>query len=524
MKERKELSYEATYNMACALLDMGQLTAAQESLAQAEEKCLASLKKHQADEETTQDELAVLVVQMAYVLQLLRQPKEAKQMYLKALAQKPSDEAVVATANNNLITLRRQGEKVFDALKRSERTLKVPSNKLTTRQLRAFRLNHCLLLVYGKKGDEVQKQVQALQQEFKSSEMPTLVLAALYFRQKNYSQCMQTLQDAIAKNPEGALQTRLTLAHIALSRKEISGAIEALRNITQVAHRPAVVATLVALYLKADLPDKAIATLDDAVKHWASAMDVSDGEQGGSPSRERILLQTLLENAAAVCEEQKFYKQAAKYYQQLVNEFSHDPEEARRFVASLVLNLSRAAPEDQPPQQVEKFAKKLPSPEELGLLVSVARQLDPSVVVKVDKRKQADDEDAADDVDAKAGPIKRAHKRHKKKPKYPKNFDPANPGPKPDPERWLPKWERASFQKKNKRRARQDQKFKGFQGGVVNNALDASAPTFTAAVSSSSTTQATTVPINEGKAKAAAVVSAKAKGAAKKKKKGKKMF
>ena len=31
-------------------------------------------------------------------------------------------------------------------------------------------------------------------------------------------------------------------------------------------------------------------------------------------------------------------------------------------------------------------------------------------------------------------------KRKNKKLKYPKNFDPKNPGMLPDPERWLPKW------------------------------------------------------------------------------------
>ena len=37
--------------------------------------------------------------------------------------------------------------------------------------------------------------------------------------------------------------------------------------------------------------------------------------------------------------------------------------------------------------------------------------------------------------------------KRRKKPKYPKGFDPTNPGPLPDPERWLPKWERARYRK-----------------------------------------------------------------------------
>ena len=50
--------------------------------------------------------------------------------------------------------------------------------------------------------------------------------------------------------------------------------------------------------------------------------------------------------------------------------------------------------------------------------------------------------------------------RTNKKIKYPKNFDPLNPGPLPDPERWIPKWQRSKGKKKLKLR--------GPQGDVKN--------------------------------------------------------
>eukprot|EP00808_Paulinella_micropora_P025806 g45037.t1 len=494
MRERKELSYEASYNMACALLDLGQLKAAQECLAQAEQKCLQGLQKHQADEETTQDELAVLVVQMAFVLQLLHKPKEANDMYLKALGNKPSDEAVVATANNNLITLRRQGEKVFDALKRSERTLKVPAHKLATRQLRAFRLNHCLLLVYGKKGEKVEKQVEDLQQEFSDSEMPILVLAALYFRQKNYGKCNEVLQNAIRKNPEGALQARLTLAHIALSRRDLSSAVEALRSITQVVHRPAVVATLVALYMRDNKVGQAVQALDLAIQHWSRAVE---GSPGDTSSREQLILQSLLERAAELCHEQKLYAKACEYYERLLAHCGKDFEDARRYRAALVVNAARADPED--PRKALEYAQALPSPQDLKLEVSVSNQLDPTTIgaLRADRRNATNTQTNNHETEIKS-PAKKRRKRQK--PRFPKGFDPANPGPPPDPERWMPRWERSSFQKRNKKRGL-TQKFKGFQGGVVNNSLDASSASFQSG--GPPAIQATQV--NEAKAKAAAV-------------------
>ena len=51
-------------------------------------------------------------------------------------------------------------------------------------------------------------------------------------------------------------------------------------------------------------------------------------------------------------------------------------------------------------------------------------------------------------------------KRRKRKKLMPKNFDPENPGPAPDPERWLPKWQRSS---NKKRRRRKDEHMKGSQ-------------------------------------------------------------
>jgi hypothetical protein len=39
-----------------------------------------------------------------------------------------------------------------------------------------------------------------------------------------------------------------------------------------------------------------------------------------------------------------------------------------------------------------------------------------------------------------------------KKTKFPKSYDPANQGQMPDPERWLPKWQRSRFKKLAKKK------------------------------------------------------------------------
>ncbi len=56
--------------------------------------------------------------------------------------------------------------------------------------------------------------------------------------------------------------------------------------------------------------------------------------------------------------------------------------------------------------------------------------------------------------------------KKKKKPRYPAGYNPELPGgglPPPDPERWLPKWERAEFKKKRDKRKREKDAVKGSQ-------------------------------------------------------------
>ncbi len=70
-------------------------------------------------------------------------------------------------------------------------------------------------------------------------------------------------------------------------------------------------------------------------------------------------------------------------------------------------------------------------------------------------------------------------KRGKKRKRYPKGYDPSLPGgglPPPDPERWLPKWQRSDAKKKKLKSAARDKgAVKGSQGaGKVDESLDVS--------------------------------------------------
>lgn len=116
------------------------------------------------------------------------------------------------------------------------------------------------------------------------------------------------------------------------------------------------------------------------------------------------------------------------------------------------------------PAKAEQYEKQLPPlPGLSGLNVEALEKVAPWSLNT--KRNRG----AEDGAEKKAGEDKleknKPKKKRKRKPLYPKGFDPANPGPPPDPERWLPKRERSSFRPKKK--DKRNVQIRGSQGSVV---------------------------------------------------------
>ena len=71
-----------------------------------------------------------------------------------------------------------------------------------------------------------------------------------------------------------------------------------------------------------------------------------------------------------------------------------------------------------------------------------------------------------------AGGEEKARRKRKRRTRLPKGVDPAAPGPLPDPERWLPKWQRSDA-KKLRKKQKGKAEVKGSQGaGRVDESLD----------------------------------------------------
>ncbi|CAJ1354221.1 unnamed protein product [Effrenium voratum] len=113
------------------------------------------------------------------------------------------------------------------------------------------------------------------------------------------------------------------------------------------------------------------------------------------------------------------------------------------------------------PERASEYAERLqvPSFDHLD-----AEELEAQPIPKVgamfsQRRRERDEKEAADGKEIKA------KKKRKRKIRYPKGFDPENPGPPPDPERWLPKRERSEFKKKMKKKDKH--LLRGPQGSIT---------------------------------------------------------
>ena len=110
---------------------------------------------------------------------------------------------------------------------------KVPTSKLSDRQIRAIQLNRCLLLMYGKKSTECKSLCEDLQKEFPDSEFPALALGALLFREKKIKQCEEVLGAAAARHSKN-VNLVATFAHVLLLQGKTAAAIKGFALISKI--------------------------------------------------------------------------------------------------------------------------------------------------------------------------------------------------------------------------------------------------------------------------------------------------
>lgn len=280
---------------------------------------------------------------------------------------------------------------------------------------------------------------------FPESVIPILLQAALLVRENKAGRAEEILAQFASKFPEKSKVVHLARAQVAAAAGHPHIAADSLAKISDIQHMPATVATLVSLKERAGDIDGAAAVLDNATKWWSNAMT------------EDNKLNTITQEAASFKLRHGKEEDAAQLYEQLVK--SQGSIEA---LVGLVTTVARM--DVVKAELYEKQLKALP-----GL-----KGIDVDSLERTSGVKQVDAPRVGVPETYEEGKNKtKSKKKRKRKPRYPKGFDPANPGPAPDPERWLPKRERSTYRPKRKdKRAAQ---VRGSQGAVVRDKHDTGA-------------------------------------------------
>ncbi|KAK9117452.1 hypothetical protein Sjap_016399 [Stephania japonica] len=449
LKIKATSSFELAYNVAYSLIEEKRYNDAEQLLLSARRIGQETLMEDNWADEEIEIELAPIAVQLAYVQQaLLGQPLEAMEAYKDTIKKNLADDSSLAVAINNLIALRGPKD-VSDSLRKLDGLIEKDNGtknfqltrgldlKLSSKQKESLYSNRALLLLFANKIAQARELVAALPGMFPGSVMPVLLESAVLVKENKAGKAEEILLQFANRFPEASKVVFLARAQVAAAAGHLQVAADSLAKVPDIQHMPATVATLVSLKERAGDIDGATAVLNDAIKWWSSSMSENNS------------LDLIMHEAASFMLRHGREEAAANLYENLVK--SHGSAEALAGLVSTAahVNIDKA----------ETHEKNL---EPLSGLKGID-------IESLEKTSGADVEGGGNlqnirpYVEGK-GKAKTKKKR-KRKPRYPKGFDPAKPGPPPDPERWLPKRDRSSYRPKRKdKRAAQ---VRGAQGAVA---------------------------------------------------------
>ena len=457
-------SFELAFNFACALLETGNLADAADYLTLAKNQGAETLMDEDLDEEAIADELVPIDAQRARVAEMLGRKEEAAEGYRAAMAIKSTDAATQAIAANNLAALvGPRGEGGADAMRQTQRFCDKDGKlndalvgKLTEAQRRVLVINRAKALLHSNHLDRCRDALVTLRKlpGAEGAREAAMLDAALFMRERKPEKAVKSLTDLIASGANGDVgavrDARLALAQIHASAGDYAAAIVALKGVKELEGTAAGAATLVALHELAGDASGADAVLDGSGAVSAAGAEVAlrAAERKltrGAHGEAKAIFESVMDDAAADDDD----KLAARAGVALAKALGGDVVGAEADAAALFERVAAAA---GGATDADSLEETLPAS-----VLARAAELERRMRGKRGKR--------GEDGDGAHKP--KTRKKRKKKVIYPKGFDPSNPGPAPDPERWLPLRERSTWKGKRKK-----VNIRGAQGASSAKAID----------------------------------------------------
>ncbi|XP_054167221.1 signal recognition particle subunit SRP72-like [Oppia nitens] len=435
----EEVTYELCYNKACFLLGAQRYEEALQMLNTAEDMCRKTLEEEGATEEEIDSELAIIRAQIAFCYQMQKKEETALRMYNQILKKKPDDVALLAVVSNNVVSINKD-QNVFDSRKKMKSALSdLIESKLSHIQKQTIVFNNCLLLLHTNQNDLLRNQLKEIKTKYPQQTSKALLLeAALLCKEKKVSDAIKFLKQSISDKPGLYLEVSLILTQLYIKNGDIADACKVLNLLGDLTYKPAIISTLITLYLHLDDKKSATNLLTNAVNWFEKNMPQSSELFSLYRENARFLLETNQPKAAVDLLERlrKNNPKSPKIVSLLISAYSRfDPKKANEIS------------KDLPP--IESIVEEI----DVQLLETSNWSLGVKYVKKMTK---------TETPNANQQSKTEKKKKKKKKIKLPKNYDPKV---EPDPERWLPRYERSTYKKKKDKRG-QYAIGKGTQGAV----------------------------------------------------------
>ncbi|XP_050314497.1 signal recognition particle subunit SRP72 [Anthonomus grandis grandis] len=436
--ELKEDAYEICYNNACLLVQQGNYIEAEKRLKQCEKLCR---EKFEADDELTDEEieleLALINIQLAYVYHKQGRIKEAQTIYTTVLKLKDlNDIALQAVASNNIACINKD-QNLFD----SKKKMKVALNeslihKLPSTQRKYIALNNAILCYYMNHPDQCEKACQAVQSTWPELHLTVSVLRALNLVKADKVNEAISLLKKEESNAESKLYVDLCIAQFYLLKGDKHEACKVLENLGEDTYKPGIVGALTSLYQGLGDEATALKVFEKTVQFYKKKKMSSD-------------LSNFWRQAAEFHIKNGHPEVAANSLEELLAVNKDD----KKILAQLVIACSQF---DK--ARALKLSKSLPTIEELSKGVDL-ENIEILAMVNL-KKSPGGKGDSLPGTPKPETDERKKRNNKKRKGKLPKNYDASV---QPDPERWLPKYERTGYKKKKDRRTK-DVQIKGSQG------------------------------------------------------------
>ncbi|XP_068897099.1 signal recognition particle subunit SRP72 [Tenebrio molitor] len=439
IEDLRDNTYELCYNKACLLIAHGQYAEAEKKLRQCEKLCREMLEEEESSDEEIDVELALIRIQLAFVYQKQGRIKEAHQLYVSNLKIKLDDVALMAVASNNVVCINKD-QNLFD----SKKKMKVALNdslvfKLPSKQRKYIALNNAIMNYYIHQVEQCDKICKQIEKAWPELATHTTVLKALnLLKGDDAKEAIALLEKAPLNGKQDELFIKLCIAQLYLVQGDKTKACKILENLGENSYKPGIVGALTTLYLGLGQEEQALRVFERSVDWYKKNKN------------EEVNLTNMWRQAADFHIRNGHPQVAANSLEELLKCNKDD----KKITAQLVLACSQF---DK--ARALQLSKQLPTIETLSANMDV-ESLQASLPSAFSlKKSPAVKQDSQPGTPKSEGGIEKKKKHRKRKGKLPKNY---NANVAPDPERWLPKYERTGYRKKRDRRAKDV--IKGSQG------------------------------------------------------------